>query len=114
MHESSITFQDKISGTPTHLLYGMQASTLVTGFCREREHVASAVADEGLGIRTEPGHDRFAGMPGCHRITCRIQHFQDYALAHQQHLPSWAFMRGKTDIPAAEFVRHWHCKNFTD
>ena len=110
MHESPITFQDEIRGAPTHLLDDMQASALAARFGRQGEHVAGAVAQERLGVGAEPGHDCLTGLPGRHRVTGRVQHFQDDALTHQQHLPGGAFMGGKTDIPAAEFVRHRHSK----
>ena len=81
---------------------------------RQAQHVAGAVADEGLRLGGEAGDDRLAALAGRDRLAGIIEHFDDVALAHQQHLAAGGLVRGEADVAAAEFVGHRRAEDFAE
>ncbi len=99
---------------PDHFGDDVQAPPGTVWLLAHAHHVAGAVADERLGIRAQPGHDRFSHLARRDRVTGLVEHFEDDALAHQQHLPLRRLVGGEADVAAAELVGHRNAEHLAD
>ena len=104
VHDGAVATHHEVGAAADDLGEDMQAAAAGVGRAACAQHVAAAVADERLGVRAQTGHYRLADVAFRGWLAVLVQHFEDDALADQQHLALGRLVGGEADVAAAELV----------